>query len=62
MSSSQRTGDVVAHELARMAIGTFGAVKPTQEDLDALANHLTLTAVTWINDRYDLGLPEGLTR
>lgn len=59
MTSQSRSGDVIARELAALAIGTFGSVRATPEQIDELANHLTLTAVTWINDEFKIGLPDG---
>jgi hypothetical protein len=56
---TQLTGDELARQLARLAIATFGSVRASDEDVDALANELTLHAVTWINTRFDLGLPGG---
>jgi hypothetical protein len=52
-------GATLALALADRAIETFGSVKATDGQREALANHLTLTAVTWINDEFKLGLPNG---
>ena len=56
--SNRSTGGEVVLRYADLCLGTFGAINPTPEDRIALAEHLSLGAARWINDRYGIGLPE----
>lgn len=49
-------GGEVLDRYVELALGVFGAVHPTDEDRQALADHLGLETARWANDRYRLGL------
>lgn len=52
------SGGEVLDRCAVLALGVFGAIKPTDADREALADHLGLEAARWIIERFDLGMIE----
>lgn len=51
-------GGEVIERFAELALGVFGAIRPTEEDREALVDHLGLESMRWINERFDLGMAE----
>lgn len=49
-------GGPLSRALADQALGTFGAINPTDEQREALADSLIAHAVAWIDDEFNLGL------
>lgn len=52
-------GAEVAERLADLCLSVFGTVNATAEQRDALADSLLAHATRWINDEFDLGMPDG---
>jgi hypothetical protein len=51
-----KTGEELALEMADAMMNVFGSVKPTEEDRRDLADHLVMTGLRWVDDRYKVGL------
>ena len=52
----RHSGGELARALAEQCLGVFGAVEPTEEHFDRLADHLLAEAARWADREFELGL------